>query len=336
MSFLVLRIIRQIRNDRRTLALLIFAPILLITLIYLILGESDYTPTIATRDVPTAVVAELASHAAVTTLPDDKAPDKYLKAQQADAVLSFVTGKMTIQMLESSSKTALVSKAVQDTLVALNPASQAIAVSFIYGQADETQFDSLSYVFLGILSFFFVFIVAGMSLVRERFAQTLERMLMTPIRRHEVIAGYTLGFGVFAAIQSIVMVLYTRYVLGLHSAGSILLCILVMILMAFVAVSMGALVSIFANSEFQVAQFIPVVIVPQTFFSGLIPLDTIPFGLGRLSYAMPIYYGCTALKKIMIEAAGIVEILPWLLGLAAYLVVLFFLNTLALKKYRHI
>jgi ABC-2 type transport system permease protein len=57
-----------------------------------------------------------------------------------------------------------------------------------------------------------------------------------------------------------------------------------MILMAFSAVSVGALVSIFANNELQLVQFIPVIIIPQIFFSGLIPIDTIPFGLGNLCY----------------------------------------------------
>ena len=98
----------------------------------------------------------------------------------------------------------------------------------------------------------------------------------------------------------------------------------------------GALVSIFANSEFQVVQFVPIVIVTQVFFSGLIPIDTIPYGLGVLAYIMPVYYGCTSLKMIMVEGANIFQIAPWLGGLCAYAIVLFILNTITLKKYRSI
>jgi len=187
---------------------------------------------------------------------------------------------------------------------------------------------------LGIISFFFVFIISGMSLVRERSSQTLERLMMTPIRRYKVIGGYTLGFGIIAIIQSVIIFCYSHYVLGLESQGSVLLCIFIMMLLAFVAVSIGALASIFANSEFQVAQFIPIILIPQVFFCGLIPLDTIPYGLGKLCYIMPVYYGCTALKMVMIETADIVRILPFIGGLLAYLLVLFMLNTFALKKYR--
>ncbi|MDF2566932.1 MAG: transport system permease protein, partial [Oscillospiraceae bacterium] len=200
----------------------------------------------------------------------------------------------------------------------------------------DTMFNSLGYVLLGILSFFFVFIISGISFVRERSSGTLERLMLTPISRLSVVAGYTVGFGIFAAIQSILIILYTKYALGITFEGPLLLAILIMILLAFTAVSMGALVSIFANSEFQVMQFIPVIIIPQMFFSGLIPIDTLPFGLGKLAYIMPVYYGCTALENVMIKGFGIEQIWQYLLILLAFILVLFIINTLALKKYRKI
>ena len=92
--------------------------------------------------------------------------------------------------------------------------------------------------------------------------------------------------------------------------------------------------SIFANGEFQVAQFIPVIIIPQIFFTGIIPLDMIPYGLGNLCYLMPMYYGAAPLKHIMQQGAGFMDILPWLGGLLLFIVLLFVINTLSLKKYR--
>ena len=106
--------------------------------------------------------------------------------------------------------------------------------------------------------------------------------------------------------------------------------------MAVAAVAFGALISIFANSEFQVVQFIPVVLIPQIFFSGLIPLDTMPYHLGNIAYITPIYYACTAIKKLIIESSGFLGILPYLLALTAYILVLSILNVLALRKYRRI
>lgn len=241
-----------------------------------------------------------------------------------------------IELLEKNSKSVAALEAIQDTTQALQPTQNELIVDYVYETAGDNQLDSLSYVFLGVISFFFVFILSGMSFVRERFGQTLERMLMTPIRRVDVIGGYTLGYGLLAAVQSVVIILYAVYVLQLQVEGSVALCTFVMILMAFSAVSVGALVSIFANNELQLVQFIPVIIIPQIFFSGLIPIDTIPFGLGNLCYLTPIYYGCTALEMIMIQGKGVVEIWPWLAGSVVFIGVLFLANVTALKKYRRL
>jgi len=235
-----------------------------------------------------------------------------------------------IYMLDKSAKTAKVLKAVQD----IN--SSNIHINYEYETSDTNQLDSLSFVFLGVISFFFVFILSGMSFVRERTNQTLERMLMAPIRRSTVIGGYTLGYGILSAIQSVVIFLFSVYVLKLHVEGSYILCTLIMIILSFAAVSVGALMSIFANNELQLVQFIPIVLIPQIFFSGLIPLDTIPYGIGNLCYVTPIYYGCAALQKVVIFGDGLDVIYPWILGLIGMIGVLFILNTFLLKKYRRL
>lgn len=334
MKALIFRILHQIKNDKRTLGLLLFAPLLVLTLVYFITGNTDYVPKVKLDNMQPAFVSAIKDEATVVEENDSSSVDTLLKDQKIDAYIWNAKDGLHIKMLEQTSKTAIVTKAVKNALIKINPKSNNMHTEFIYSSSDDSYFSSIGFVFLGIISFFFIFIISGMSLVRERFGQTLERLLMTPIRRFKVIGGYTIGYGIFATIQSIIVLLYCHYVLGLQIAGSMLLCMVVMILMAFVAVSTGALASIFANSEFQVVQFIPIIIIPQIFFSGLIPIDTIPYGLGNLCYIMPVYYGCSALKLIMTQAAGFNEILPWLAGLLIYNIVLFVINTLALKKYR--
>ncbi len=95
-----------------------------------------------------------------------------------------------------------------------------------------------------------------------------------------------------------------------------------------------ATISVFARSELQVVQMIPFTIIPQVFFSGLIPLDLIPYGLGNLSYVMPIFYGATAIKEVMVYGSGFAGIWGYVLGLVVYAGVLYVLNLRALGKYR--
>ncbi|WFR58707.1 ABC transporter permease [Anaerocolumna sp. AGMB13025] len=334
MISIVKRILLQIKNDKRSLGLLLFAPLLVLTLLYFILGDSDYTPQIAIYNMTDHYATELKSKAEVTTLSQKPEAKSYLEEKGYDALVWSDPKGLHITLVEKNLKSAAALKAIQETSQALQPVKTEPDITYVYKTNEGNQLDSLSFVFLGVLSFFFVFILSGLSFVRERFGQTLERMLMTPIRRFEVIGGYTLGYGLLSAIQSIFIILFAVYVLKLQVEGSIFLCILVMILMSFSAVSIGALASIFANNELQMVQFIPVVLIPQIFFSGLIPLDTIPFGLGKFSFLTPIYYGCTSLEKVMIQGKGFMDILPWLLGSLAYIFVLFIINVLALKKYR--
>ena len=336
MLSIVKRILGQMKNDKRSLGLLLFASLLVLTLLFFILSDASYVPKLAVYDMNEKFVTELENHATVIEETEKPEAADYLEDNGIDALIWTDNEGTHIELLEKNSKSAAALEAIQDTNKALQPTQNELIIDYVYESAGDNQLDSLSFVFLGVISFFFVFILSGMSFVRERFGQTLERMLMTPIRRIDVIGGYTLGYGLLAAVQSVVIILYAVYVLQLQVEGSVALCTLVMILMAFSAVSVGALVSIFANNELQLVQFIPVIIIPQIFFSGLIPIDTIPFGLGNLCYLTPIYYGCTSLEMIMIQGKGVVEIWPWLVGSVVFIGVLFLANVTALKKYRRL
>ncbi len=338
MTGLIKRIIKQMWNDKRSLALILVAPLLILALLYLLLGESSYVPVVGvSTDLPEKVRTALAEQdVQLENVESAAAALEDLSAERLDAFVTLDGGALRVTMLEPNSTTgAQISSALAAALASINPSGQ-IQFEYVYGSADQSVFNSLGYVLLGVLSFFFVFIISGISFVRERSSGTLERLMLTPVKRWEVIAGYTLGFGFFATLQSIFVVLFTRYALGMQYQGSVWLAILTMVLLAFTAVSMGALFSIFANNEFQVMQFIPLVIVPQVFFSGLIAIDTFPYGLGNLAFGMPIYYGCTALKAVMIQGSSLEGIAGSLSVLVGFNLILFGLNTLALRKYRTI
>lgn len=103
----------------------------------------------------------------------------------------------------------------------LLPLNLSLNEEFLYGAVGDSMFNSLGYMMLGVISFFFVFVVAGISFVRERTTQTMEWLMTTPVRRCEVVLGYTLGFGFFAVLQSVMLLLYACWVLGLTIAGSV-------------------------------------------------------------------------------------------------------------------
>ncbi|MFN7253381.1 MAG: ABC transporter permease [Anaerobacillus sp.] len=340
MIYLAKRVIRQTINDKRSVMMILVAPLLILTLVYFLLGDSDYVPTVGIdkNTMPDALVTALEEqdlNVLSITNNDAQHAKNYLKNNHdVDAILTISQSSgMNITMYETSPKGAKAAREIQTALAALNPSAK-LNMSYVYGTQGQSTFDSLGYVFLALFSFFLVFIISGMALVRERSGGTLERLLMTPIKRWEVILGYTLGYGVFAVIQAILIVLYSIYVLQLSSVGNIGWVLLTMVLLAVTAVSFGATISIFASSELQVVQMIPFTIIPQVFFSGLIPLDLMPYHLGNLAYIMPIYYGAAAIKGVMVYGDSFFQIWPYIIGLIAYALLLYLINTQALKKFR--
>lgn len=81
-------------------------------------------------------------------------------------------------------------------------------------------------------------------------------------------------------------------------------------------------------------QFIPLVIVPQFFFSGILPLEGMAGWLQAIAKTMPIYYASNALRDIMYKGLDIGSISGELLILTGFAAIFIFLNILALKRYR--
>jgi ABC-2 type transport system permease protein len=143
--------------------------------------------------------------------------------------------------------------------------------------SDKTTLSTAAPGILATLILFFGFLITGISFLRERTQGTLERMLVTPLYRMDIVAGYLLGLLVFALIQTVIMFFYMVYVIGIDYRGDLWQILVFQVLIGINAVSLGTFFSAFARNEFQMVQFIPIVIIPQVFASGLfIPVSQLP------------------------------------------------------------
>jgi ABC-2 type transport system permease protein len=100
-----------------------------------------------------------------------------------------------------------------------------------------------------------------------------------------------------------------------------------------VALSLGILLSTFAASEFQMMQFIPIVVIPQIFFAGIFPLEGMANWLQGIAKVMPLYYSA-ALKGVMYKGWGLTDIRGNIFALMIFATIFIVLNIFALKKYR--
>jgi ABC-2 type transport system permease protein len=340
---LIKRICKQMLRDKRTLALLLVAPLLVLTLMYFIFNGNTVYPKLAVVNVNENIVQSL-KNADVTVINYNEATNETVVNDKLDGLLqmkgsnlkltlenSDVSVSKNLQMKVNQSVEEQIKKAQSDRVKINTPT---IDTNYIYGNSNTTIFDVLNPILVGFFVFFFVFLISGIGLLRERTTGTLERLMSTPIRRWEVITGYLVGYGIFAVIQTIVIVLYSIKVLDIVLVGSIWNVLLINLLLALVALSLGILLSTFAASEFQMVQFIPIVVVPQVFFSGIFPVDGMAPWLQSLGKIMPIYYGADALKSVMYKGLGFNAIKENLLVLTIFALVFIVLNIFALKKYR--
>ncbi|QGH33340.1 ABC transporter permease subunit [Gracilibacillus salitolerans] len=335
----VKRITQQFRRDKRSLALLIIAPVLVITLIWLVLDGSEYTPEIAIDAIPAPLEEVLQEEFDndIKEMSEEEAKEAF-QAGDIDAFLTIKDNEVFI-LLEGSDATAnsAALRTIQEAVQAMNGGSEAEPIiEYYYGSDQLNLFDQVGSVLIGFFIFFFVFIIGGISFLRERTQGTLEKLLSTPIKRWEIVIGYLIGFGIFTIFQALIIVSYSVFVLDIWMAGAFWQLLLVTFLLAITALSLATLLSAFANNEFQMMQFIPLVIIPQVFFSGMFPLESLAEWLQVLSKLMPLTYGANAMQAIMLKGLNIWDVWQDVLIIMAFATVFVVLNIFALKKHRRL
>ena len=340
---IVRRVVAEIRRDRPSLALLFIAPIVVTGLLTFILREGS-TPTVHVAIAneasgPAAAIGDRLATAladadmTVTTIADADAARAMVRdggatiAVVIPAALASPSASVTVitEGLDPSGDAAqigavrgVLTDAVASSLGAVLPS---MTHETIYGTPSSDPIGPFAPAIVAFFLYFFVYILTGVSFLRERTGGTLERLMATPVTRGEVVAGYTLGFGVFATIQVVVLLTWalgTVHVpaigplpefslgLGIDVAGSPLIAFLVVLLLALGAVSLGIFLSTFARTELQVIQFIPVVLVPQFLLSGvLFSVSSLPDVLRPLVAIMPLNYAVDALRQVFIRGADL-------------------------------
>lgn len=107
-----------------------------------------------------------------------------------------------------------------------------------------------------------------------------------------------------------------------------------MLLLSLTALTLGLLLSSFAKNELQMIQFIPLVIVPAVFFSGIFNLESMPDVISWIGMISPLYYAAEAMQDVMIRGYGLSQVYVEILVLIGFSALFMALNILSLKKYR--
>ena len=350
------KVMKELFRDKRTLAMMFVAPVFIMWLMNLMFSASTAVNIkLATQDLPTSLVTKMddLDHVSVQTYKDLNQAKKDLADEKVDAVVSYKNGEYQVVYANTDASKTSMTRQVLRTSIASEGSNQLMArvkqalpqlkleakapeikESYQYGDKNTSFFTSMIPVLIGFVVFFFVFLISGMALLKERTSGTLERLLATPVKRSEIVYGYMLSYGLIAILQTAVVVLAAIWLLNVEVVGKLYNVIIVNVVLALVALAFGILLSTLAKSEFQMMQFIPLVILPQLFFSGIIPLDSMGEWAKTIGKFLPLTYSGDAMSQSILYGRSIGDVLPNICVLLIFLVILTILNIVGLRRYR--
>jgi ABC-2 type transport system permease protein len=336
------RVVAEIRRDRPSLALLFIAPVLVTGLLTFILREG-LAPAVdavvvnamgapggqiesALRTALEAnggSVREVADEAAASqALRDDQASVAVVLPQPGGGVPTIRVITYGLDLSGDANQLAAVQRALLGTFAGASSVPlPRIEHDTLFGTPSDDPMANFAPAMVGFFTYFFVYLLTGVSFLREQTGGTLERLMATPVTRGEIVIGYTLGFVLFAVLQVAILLAWVlgevsvpsigplpefSLGLGVATAGSPLLAFLVVLMLALGAVSLGIFLSTFARTELQIIQFIPLVLVPQFLLSGvLFPVSSLPEIIQPFVKVMPLNYAVDGLRQVFVRGADL-------------------------------
>ncbi len=181
---------------------------------------------------------------------------------------------------------------------------------------------------------FLAFLLCAIALVQERTAGTMERMFINGFRRAEIIGGYMLGFLGLATFQAVAALTEAIWLFELNYDEETLLTLFAVVwLLAIASVMLGIFVSTFARHEGQVFPFVPLIILPSVFLSGmLMDVDELPTWAEWLGHAFPLFWANEVIQEVILPNGTLEDVWGSFVALAGYGVALLLLASFTLRE----
>ena len=203
--------------------------------------------------------------------------------------ITLATGLRVLQQIRHDPRTI--------ALLLLVPALLLTLMKYVF-ESEPRVFQQIGAPLCGLFPFIVMFLVTSITMLRERTTGTLERLMTLPMSKLDLLLGYALAFGLLAAAQALVICLVGFGLLGLNAPHGVLIIVGLAVLNALLGMSLGLLVSAFANTEFQAVQFMPAFIFPQLLLCGLfVARDQMAPLLEAVSWVMPFTWAYDALAR---------------------------------------
>ncbi len=149
-------------------------------------------------------------------------------------------------------------------------------------------------------------LISAMGLVREREIGTLEQLMVTPIKKHELLIGKIIPFAVIGIIVVSLAIAFAKIWYHIPIAGNLALFALFIIIYLFTTLGIGLFVSASAHTQQQAMFMTFFFIIFFMFLSGfLFQIENMPKVAQYLSYLDPMRYLVIVVRELFIKGAGL-------------------------------
>ncbi|MCA9734293.1 MAG: ABC transporter permease [Deferribacteres bacterium] len=175
--------------------------------------------------------------------------------------------------------------------------------------------------------------LSAMSLVREKEIGTLEQLMVTPLKKHQLIFGKVIPFLILAFVEFMVVLQIAQWIFQIEMVGSLPLLSLLALLYLFATLGLGVFISTITTTQQQamfVAWFFMVFMIIMGGF--LVPIENMPPFLQKLTYINPMRYFMYMMRDIFQKGSSLHYLLKDAIPMTAYGVVIFTASVLKFQK----
>ena len=160
-------------------------------------------------------------------------------------------------------------------------------------------------------------VLAATGFVREKEIGTLEQLLITPIRRLELIIGKALAPVLLSILNFMLLLAVQTWGYDIPLRGSLTLLLLISLLAIIAIVGVGTLISLFTQNQQQAVLLVFLLAILEVTLSGyMLPVENMPLIMRGLAQISTLQHFMTATRAIILRGATLSMILPHALALA--------------------
>lgn len=239
------------------------------------------------------------------TIPEDF--DKKLAAGEASPVQVLVDGRNTVTAQQALSYAGRIINAYNQQELGAASAIHLVPRTW-FNPNQITRWFFLPGI-IGLLSFAQVFLLAGLSVAREREEGTFEQLLVAPVAPTVILIGKAVPPLLAGFFQCTVLFLISRLWFGVPFAGSIVTFYVALFFYLLSSTGLGLVVSSISKNMKQVLVYVIVIMVPMALLSGIItPVKNMPAFLQYVTYADPLRFGLELIRRIYLEGLSFTQL----------------------------